>query len=180
MGLFLRETWLLLQAEESGWELAQVTETGRGISTFYWCNFPQLPDYPSLTSLIVHIEHTLVDCLWVHCVLLTISLALCVSGLLGYHSHWPFIMITVTTLLFIVIWHYLVSIILASSSLPSGFPILKQHLPLVSPSLQDSHHWASRLCCCPSGQCILYPSHKGSILWTLKRNMVSRWIFCFT
>lgn len=125
MGLFLRETWLLLQAEELGWELAQVTETGRGISTFYWRNFPQLPDYPSLTPLIVHIEPTLVDCLWVHCVLLTISLALCVSGLLGYHSHWPFIIITVTTLLFIVIWHYLVSIILASSSLPSGFPILK-------------------------------------------------------
>lgn len=80
--------------------------------------------------------HTLVDSLRVHCVLLTISLALCGSDLPGYYSDWLFIMIIVTTLLFIDVCLHLASIILAFSSFLSFIYNFIRASSTISPSLQ--------------------------------------------
>lgn len=88
----------------------------------------QPPDYLSDSFDCIHRAYLC----WlpvVYCVLLAISLALFRSGLPGYYSDWP-LMIIVTTLLLIVKCHHLASIILPLSLLFSGFPTLCQHLPL--------------------------------------------------
>lgn len=107
-------------------ELALLPEIEQAILAFYcnWFSTSWLSISDSFDCI-----HRAYLCwlLMVHCVLLTISSALC--GPPSHYSDWSFIRIIVTTLLLIVKCHHLASIILPSSLLFSGFPIPCQHLP---------------------------------------------------
>ena len=131
------------------------------IMTLYWSSWPQPHNHPYLIILgcvdwAIPCLTAHLDCLWVYCVLLTMSIALCRSGPTRYHFDPASYYSIMPTLLLMITYQYLASIILGFYHIHWYQGQFCNSISYSQPrTSKNSHVWASQQYWWPSTSAFL-------------------------